>query len=696
MPIMTRMRDSMPVILVGLVIAFLLTIVFEWGMDYLGWRTRGSNYVGKINGHSVTYQEFNELVRRAAENQKAQTKNELDEAALAQVREQVWNQVVTQTLLDEEIKRLGIMVTDDEIVDWVRGPNPPDFLRRQFTDSLGKFNREAYDNAIQDPRNKDVWVTVEKSLRQQRLQEKLQSIILAGVRATENESYQRFLDQNLKLDAQYVLFDPGRLVKDDEIEMNDEDLRKYYNAHSEDYKVEATRKLRYILFKEEPSAQDTQAVLDDMQDILKRVKDGGDFATIAGQYGEVKKSDAFIKRTDISQVKEEAIFRAKPGDILGPLKDSDGFHLIKVEEMRDGKDELLRASHILVSSPDNDSVKALKEAREVMAALKRGESFTTLAEKHSKDKGSMVKGGDLGWFGKGRMVKEFEAAAFTAKIGKVVGPVRTQFGYHIIKVTDRSKKEAHITDFAAAVKVTAQTRNSILQKAQDFAYLAQQNGFEKEAEAEGLPVSETNPFAKNAAIPGIGVNSVVTNFAFEGKVGNISEVLTVQPGNAVFIISDVRTAGVQPFDEVKTSIQARTLREKKMAKVKVLADEISEKVKSGAELQNAIQTHSELALVSTGQFSPTFVPTVGRDMAFIGVSTAMKPGEISKPIEGVRGYYIIKLLTRSAIDTSAFHTQQAGLMTSITQEKRNRFVTDWLDNLKKGADIEDHRDQFYR
>ena len=114
MPIMTRMRESMPVILFGLLIAFLITIVFEWGMDYLGIRGGHGDVIGKINGKKVTYREFNDLLKSLTDNAKAQSGKEPDEELLKTIRDQAWQALVTQNIVEEQIKRLGLKVTDQE------------------------------------------------------------------------------------------------------------------------------------------------------------------------------------------------------------------------------------------------------------------------------------------------------------------------------------------------------------------------------------------------------------------------------------------------------------------------------------------------------------------------------------------------------------------------------------------------------
>jgi len=693
---MTRMRDSMPVILITLVVAFLLTIVFEWGMDYLGIRSRGADHIGKIDDRTITYQEFTELVRQASENEKAQTKVEPDEFQLAQIRDQVWNQLVTQTIVEEQIQRLGLTVSDQEITDWVFGPNPPEFLRRQFIDSTGQFRRSDYENALRDPKNAQVILSVEKTLRQQRLQEKLQSLLTAAVRPVEAELYRHFVDQNVKLEAEFILFDPAKLVSDT-LEVTESDIKKFYNEHSDDYKVEATRRLKYLLFRDEPSTEDSQSVFADIRDVLKRVSEGAEFVETADQYGKVQNTGAFFKHGELDPVKEKAVFSAKVGSVVGPLEEADGVHLIKILEERQGTEEYVHASHILIKVEGTDSVGAKKRANQVLASAKRGEKFEDLAMKFSQDPGSAMRGGDLGWFGKGRMVKSFEDAAFRAKAGQIVGPVKTQFGYHVVKVTDRSKREVRIADLDIPIQASPQTRNTMFQRAQDFQYLAKESGFEEAASQLGFTVLETPPFSGGNAIPGVGTSELLSKFAMNGKVGDVSDVVSLSNGYGVFIIAEAKQAGIRPLDEVRDIVKPRVVREKKMERVRVLAEERRKAIQPADSLGVAVVGHPELSVQRTGPFTlGGFVASVGRDLNFLGAVSALKVGEISKPVEGQRGYYLVKLLSRSAVDSAAYQVQRPNLYQQMLQEKRSQFLSQWIENAKKEADIEDNRELFFR
>ncbi|MBU1421572.1 MAG: peptidylprolyl isomerase [Bacteroidetes bacterium] len=687
----------MPAIIIFLVIAFILTIVFEWGMDYLGITQPKYDSVGKVNGKKIDYTEFVELVKQRSENQKAQSGKEPDENQLVQIREEVWNSLVTQLLIDEEIAKMGIEVPDQEIVDWVHGENPPEFLTRQFMDSLGNFNRAAYESAISDPRNKEIWVQVEAGLRKQRMQEKLQSVLLAGVRVSDSEVLQRFADQNLKFNIDYVLFDPNQFIKDEETNVTDSDIEKYYNEHSTEFKVEATRKLKYVRFIEAPSAKDTQSVISEMEDILHRAQAGADFKDLANTYSETPASDVFFKPGELSPIKEEQLFAAKVGSIVGPVKDQDGYHLIKILEEKTGTDEFIRASHILISTQGADSVKALAEAKNILARIRKGENFAELAKLHSQDPGSGAKGGDLGWFGKGRMVKPFEDASYKTGINQIVGPIRTQFGYHIIKVTGKTKSEIKIAPISMPVKASSQTRNEIYQNAQDFEFLAKENDFVKEAEIAKYEVLETLPFTEKGTIPGIGLHRSINRFAFEEKVGAISEVLPITEGYAVFIITEAKKEGIRPLSELEETLRPRVLREKKMQLLKAKVEEFRKQIPDKEDLRTLGAKHPEWIISTSGPFTPAGgIPGIGRDLMLIGSVQALNVGDISKPIEGMRGYYIVKMLEKNTIDSTAYNTQKEMLVTQILQGKKSQFLSDWLEQLKKKADIEDNRDIFFR
>lgn len=709
MPLMTRMRESMPVILFGLLIAFLITIIFEWGMDYLGTRGGQSNDVGEIEGKKITYQEFSELVKQASENQKSQTGTEPDENALKQTRQQVWDQLVTQRLVEKEIEKLGLRVSDQEIIDWVRGENPPEDLKRNFIDSTGQFRRDMYDQFLsnpnqfirneQDPNYGTKWLAdYEKGLRQRRLSEKLQSLLTSSIRMGEGEVKRRFMDQNIKYNATYAFFDPNVLVKDADVTITDGDIKEFYEKNLEQYKFDATRKLKFVTFMENPSAPDSADALKSIQDDYKSALSGTNFLTLVANRSEKPDSGSWFKHGELSPAIEGGLFTSKVGSVVGPITEFDGYHLLKILDERKGSSEFVRASHILIQVPVSaDSVQAKALAAEVARLAKSGHDFAALAAKYSKDPSNAQKGGDLGWFGKGRMVPQFEAACFKAKVGEVVGPVRTPFGLHIIKVTGKDGRELKVARIISKVVASPQTRSDIAERAKDFSLNAKESEFTKEAKAISIEPREAEIQEKGGVIPGLGVNESATKWAFNNKVGSVSEPFTIQNGWAVFTIVEAKDAGVRPFDELKESLKPQVLREKKIEKTKEVAGQLKAKLAPGDSLTKISSLDSRAQVQRTGDFALSGgVPGVGRDMNFLGGVEALNVGQISSPVGSARGVYLIQLISKTPLDSTAYNAQRETLRAQMLQEKRNRYISEWLTKLKESASIEDNRDTFYR
>jgi parvulin-like peptidyl-prolyl isomerase len=704
MAVLNDIREKSPkFIIAGAALIFIVLIIFDWGLDLSNRRGRSvmndSGVLGKVNGKEVDYKMFSETVRQAVENQKKQTGTDVDEETERQIRSQVWEQIVNDMLIQQEIDRLGITVTDQEVRDVVMGPNPPDFLVQQFRDSTGAFHQDAYYRAMSDPQNKQAWIKVEDVIREQQKRKKLQSLLLASVQVSEGEVKQRFADRNITMDAEFALFDVNKLVQDNAVTVTDDDLKKVYNEHAAEYKAKASRKVKYVVFNQVASSEDTATVVNDELKLLAQAKSGQmDFVELAKTYSENAVTDVFFKHGELTRVKETAVFAAKKGDIIGPLTDNDGIHLIKVLDERQGTEEYIRASHILLNFvPGADSVKILQRAKDIAKQARSGADFAKLARENSQDYGSAMQGGELGWNKKGAWVKPFEEAAFKARSGEVVGPVRTQFGWHIIKVTGKDKREVKIADLSMKIRASSTTVDGSNQRAQDFQYLAKEEGFEKAAENSKYELRESPEFNKTGSIPGLGDNDIVANFAFSNKVGTISEPLSVHGGVAIFKVSSIREEGVRPFDEVKNLVKMIALKEKKMEKIREQVDAFYKTLSSSTDLLTAAQAKPEIVAMRTGPFKATEYPNgVGRDLKFIGTALALNAGQLSKPVEGDRGVYIIKLISKTAVDQTAFNLERESLRQQLLQEKRNRALNEWQTELREKAEVVDHRDTFFK
>jgi peptidyl-prolyl cis-trans isomerase D len=694
MGMMARMRNLAPVFIITVGALFVLFMVISDSnvLEAIGGRT---NNVGSVNGIDISYQEYQAAIERQRETQKQQTGNDIPEEQFDQFRDQVWETLVTEKLIEQEVQRLGITVSDQEVKDIILGDDPPGFLKQNFIDSLGRFNREMYEEAIFNPQNEQVLLQAEELVKQSRYREKLQSLLQAGITVSDDEIKRKFIEQNSFMDAQYALF-ANALFPDSVLNITDEDLRKYYDENPDKFKINAQRKLKYVLFRNEPSHADSMMVIKNLENVKRMAEnDTSDFKYFVDIYSEAPYAIDTFSVSILSSDAIKALKAASNGSIIGPVPSTRGgfeiYHLINVLP---SAEKFVRASHILISQMGDDAAN-LAEANRIYQELKNGADFSQMAIKHSKDPGSGKNGGDLGWFGKGMMVKEFEDACFSGKVGDVQKPIKTSFGYHIILVTDQSSNKYIVERILNAVQESATTRDAKFTAANDFSYLAQKNGFEKEAELMAYTIQESGSFAvKSASIPGLGANKRLMNFAFENSLNSVSEVHKMPNGYVVAAISEVIADGLEKFEDNQPKIRQLLVIDKQYEKARQLALDVMKK--AGNDLNKVTQIDSRVQVGNTGKFnSVSSIPLIGKDNAFIYASLAMSVGKTSEPVKGLRGYFVIRLTEKTPFDSSAFQAQSTVLKNNLIQEKKSSALNTWLFEIKENAEIVDNRYMFY-
>ncbi|RPI66300.1 MAG: hypothetical protein EHM47_16980, partial [Ignavibacteriales bacterium] len=550
------------------------------------------------------------------------------------------------------------------------------------------------DQALQDPRNREPVLQAEEYVRQTKLSDKLQSMISAAITVSEQEIKSKFVDQNITMEAVYALVDINKMP-DTDFKVSDEDLKNYYNRNLNKYSIKPQRKLKYVLFQTNPSAEDSANVLRGLENVVTNLKkDTSGFQS----YVDIYSTEPYSKDTlNISAFNSDAgtqIANAAPGTIVGPVPSPQGYAIYNVVGKVPSSEIMVRTSHILINQFGDDA-KNLEKANEVYNMLTSGGDFGKIAREYSADPGSAANGGDLGWYGKGAMVPEFEKASFDGKVGEVQKPVKTSFGYHIIKVTGRTSDKFVVEKIINPVKTSASTRDAMYNAARDFEYLADKNSFEKEAELMKYQVQETPPFVEESySIPGIGVNKNLLTFAFANGLNDVSPVHRISTGYIVAKISEVIKEGAQEFEKIKDQIKPAVIKEKKMQKAAGIAEDLKKKI--NGDISRAAQFSQYITIDSTGSFSGTGgIRNIGRDYAFIAAAQDLEVNKVSDVFKGGRGYFIIKVIRKSPFDKTAYEMQKDGIRQSILQEKKSTFFSQWLANLKKEADIVDERYMFY-
>lgn len=711
--IMNKMRDKMPLIIIILIIAFLGTIIFEWGMNYLGLRSTQQVVFGKVNGEEIQYQQYETLLQRQVEQMKEQNKGkDMDEQTYQQTKEQVWNYLVQQTLKEQEMKRLGITVSDQEILNWVYNEPEtlPDWLKNNFNDSLGVFHPEYLQGAIQAPENKEKWVEIEQYLRKILEDNKLNSLIAASVSVSEGDILQKYKDETLKAGFNYILLDPNTVMDTNMFQVTNEEMKAYYDEHKDEFKQEEAVRFKYLVFPDMATADDSANVKKLLEGYIKQFKNSNvedsSLIKLVNDESSTPFNAEFQKTNTLGREVVNFLFGASKDSVSNLIIDQDAYKIVKLLDSREGEDTYVNASHILVNF-GTDTAAAKKKAEDILARIKKGEDFDKLASEISDDPSAKQNKGDLGWFTKGAMVKEFEDAAMNGKVGEVVGPIKTQFGFHLLKIKGKSKKEFKIAEMKKPVTASTRTKDIARKKASDFikelekgqgSFLSCNAGkkiiIDSLAKRYNLMASLTAEVSKNGFVPGAGQNQNIVKFGLENSVDKVFGPVKVQSGYGIYQVYQKISEGYKNFDSIKISMIKPKLQQKKKFEIMLkTAEELKGKIQNG-DLNTLKAIYPQYAVETADSVSVSKPDQkLGMDYKVLNAVFSMKPGEISAPIKGDRGYYLVQVKWVTPFNEAEYTARIPEIRKTLLMNKQQTAVQEWMQNLQNNADIVDNRDR---
>ena len=450
--------------------------------------------------------------------------------------------------------------------------------------------------------------------------EKLQGAITGWITLSDKEVEDEFKRRNDKAKLSVVAFPADKFRAG--LEATDAETAAYFEEHKNELKVPDKRKVRYALV--------------DMQGIRSR--------------------------TQIS-----------PQDIARSYEDN---------QQQYATPEQVRASHILLKTEGKDEAVVKKQAEELLAKVKSGADFADLATKNSQDETSAVKGGDLDFFGKGRMVPEFDKVAFTLAPGQISDLVKTQYGFHIIKVTEKKpattktleEVRAQIEDQLKWDRAQAEAQRISDDVAGKLKLAAD---FDTIAKPRGLTVGESTLFSREEPITGLGMAPAAVERAFELKDGEISEAIRTPQGFAFLMVTGKQDAYVPKLEEVKVRVKDEVLKKKAVDLARQRAATVAAQMKSGdfdAAAKAAGVEVKTTDFIARG--AP--IPDVGTSPAVDAAAFALAAGAVSDPIVTDNGAVIVKVLERKAPTAEELATGREALRTELLNERRNRFYAAYM------------------
>lgn len=348
-----------------------------------------------------------------------------------------------------------------------------------------------------------------------------------------------------------------------------------------------------------------------------------------------------------------------------------------------------------------DTVSTYEDALHIISEINSGGDFADLANIYSEDPGNidnqgLPRGGDLGWFERGQMVKPFSDAAFSARKGAVVGPVLSPFGYHVIKIIDKKrvngKDQVHGAHILLKITFGAESRDALRRDAILFSYDAQDYGFDAALDTHSVVGSEISVTEEGIVINPIGQLRNAARFAFDSEIGTVSSLMENDDYYAVFVFESITEAGPSPLEDVEDRIKQDIRKDKIANATKAIASDLRDQINKGTTFDDIVAQDNGFDIITdeTKVLNRGFT-SIGRSNFVTGALMHSKSGDVLGPLKTARGYAIIFVKDITDIDPKDYEIRKEILRTNLLSNKQNQVFENWLKQLRAEADIEDFR-----
>ncbi|MCS6904834.1 MAG: peptidylprolyl isomerase [Bacteroidia bacterium] len=697
--IINKIRDKGPLLLIvvgAAMLLFILTDIITHINNIITGGGEARTTIGEIAGEKIPYKFFEARVRYAEYKQKQNNPNvEIDDYMRSNLANQTWEQIANEIIFAKEYQKVGIEVPESEYNVMLSDPQ----ILQYFGGSYENV-KQAYAQADKNPELKSQLTDLENQLIQQRKQQKYFTLVSSGVIASTAEARRKYKEENEKRSFEFLAINYAS-VPDAQVKPTEEDFNNYYREHLEEFKQPKKEAIiRYIIFPKTPTAQDSATArnyLEGLKQDFKKATNDSIFAVTRNRSSQ--RFDFDLKsESQLDSKTAELIAGAQKDSVIGPFLDGAVLKLIKiVERSKNDTQPAIKLRHILIRISGNtpqDTIAALNKATEIKNKVTK-DNFVEMVMTHSEDERSKSKQGEIGWYNYGSWGKNFDKEIKKAQKGQILGPIKSNMGFHIVEILDRSNNTIRLATIGYDITAGDATKDALRKKADMFLLDVKDSvAFNKKAAAMKLNVMDSPPISAGMVFfPGIQGSAIreIIRLSMEKKPGTVYP-QSIEADNA-FVVFYVRThyeEGYKPLEAVKPLIANRV---KDKLKAKIILEKLN-KIKAN-NLEAIKNSYGPGPFISTAEnvtFSSGSIPGVGNDPILLGTVFSLKPNQISKPIEGTTGIYIVKVT--SIEEANPTEQQLAEYRSRLSQEKRQRFQQAVYQGLKELAQIKDYRYNF--
>ncbi|MGB5418211.1 SurA N-terminal domain-containing protein [Algibacter sp.] len=696
-----RQRSLFLILIIALALfSFVLADLFK-NSDAL--TSKSQNIVATINGKDITREDFMQKVEQLQRQMGPSATN-------TQVMNRVWDQEVRQAVMETQFDKLEISVEKDQMRDLLKTSLA---TNQNFLNEAGLFDENKMNEYIANlketsPAGFESWVNYEKQVASTALNQNYFNMVKAGLTGTLAEGKLDYELEGNKVDIKYVQVNFST-IPDSTVQVSKSDITNYINENKNQYKVEASRDIRFVEFKEVASVEDENAIKAELNAYVNgQLVDERGAKDVIVAFSKVENNEEYINSIAASDIKfderfvfksslptefADAIYNLNEGEVYGPYKHDGSFKVTKVIAVKQIPDSA-KVRHILIpfkgaqsAGPETiqTEAEAKKTADSLLTILKRNRSkFPEFVTAFSSDQGSVAKEGRYDWHPYNTMVPEFNDFEFEGKTGDL-GVVKTVFGFHIIEVEGQKNttKAIQVGTISRKIEPSETTTDKVFRDASNFEINAGKGDFEVVAKENKYVIRPVNGIKiLDETIPGVGNQRPIVRWAFEkeAEVGDIKR-FNVNNGYVIAQLVANHKAGLMSADDATAKVLPILRKEKK---AKLIRDRVS--VSSLEDLAAAEKTN-----VRTSNGVSMKNPTIsggGREPLVVGAAFGLKEGETSKLIDGTNGVYMVQVT--KITPAVALDNYQAAA-NRVEQQKAASVNTKLYNALKEAAEIEDNR-----
>ncbi len=701
-----RKQSGLLIIIIGVALA-----AFVLG-DFLKPRSgRKVVNIAEVLGEDITYNQFDTRYQQNLDAQKRNQKKEnLSSDDLFRIRQQTYDQMVQEIVMDNQYNKLGLVVSADELFDQLQGEDPHPYILQYFKDpNTQKYDPELVRNYIKqldqmDQTSRDQWNLFVQAIKEDRIRTKYKDLISKAYFMPDKFLTMDFDDR--KTDAEVRLTGARySSIPDSAVTVTDKDFEKYYEEYKYNYKQDASRDIDYVIFDVKPSPKDRSNIQKQVFEVFSDFKKADNIPLFVNGESDTRYDSTFKKTGELPVRIDSIMFHSPVGTFVDPYIDNNAWHMAKLVDVQMRPDSM-KATHVLIAYKGargaGEDVKRSKEDAKILAdslltVLKQNpNTIEDIAKKMSDDPSAEKNSGDLGWFADGSMVYPFNQAVLTHNIGDIT-MAESPFGFHIIKVTGKKdlEKKVRVAMIDIGINPSQETFQDVFAIASEFQGKAvNQEAFDTVATKMGV-VKRSAPNLQQMSdrIAGLDNPRQIVQWVFndDTKVGTVSHVFTLEDKYVVAILTKIKEKGIPELDEIKDNLKPLVAKE---LKGDMMVQKLKDAVKATPDLYRvAVQFESKVDTVKNLNFDTRNISGYGNEPNVIAKAFTLPLHQLSDPIKGNNAAFLIivdNVIKPDTTENKKMFERQL-LMNFQSKVSNNGFMSVLEDN----ADIVDNRVSFY-